>query len=116
MSTRYENTAETSKEPLFSFGVFLEKRHNNADYIFLFFTSNKLWRPFEKAPANPTKVITVHVCSSELTIFYLSSVSWRNKWKWLRQVQKSACVNRCAFYIVSEVNTRKEKHSYVTET
>lgn len=39
MTTRYENIVETSKESLLSF---LEKRHNNASYIFLFFTSNKL--------------------------------------------------------------------------
>lgn len=39
MTTRYENIVETSKESLLSF---LEKRHNNTNYIFLFFTSNKL--------------------------------------------------------------------------
>lgn len=68
MTTRYENIVETSKESLLSF---LEKQHNNTNYIFLFFTSNKLWHPLDKAPANPIKVISAPFCNSKLTIFYI---------------------------------------------
>lgn len=65
MTTRYENNVETSKEPLIQFFL----KWHNANYIFIFFTSNKLWHPFEKAPANSIKEISVPFHSSKLAVF-----------------------------------------------